>query len=302
MVTYTSIGQVDPAYWLFIENSQNCYKPGANITIDEQLSPIKARCRFTQYLPNKPDKFGIKFWLAPDVQTKYILNGFPCLEKNENRAPSQLLGEFVVLKLIEPYSMMGRTITTDNCFTSLSLAYKLLAKRTTLVGIIRGNRRELPKICKTKKDTMARFSSLLYRSNEITLAIYKSKPRKKVFIPSSKHKTVKIGKSEKGLPETVEFCNKTKFEVYIADQMAKKYSVKSGSRRWPLQVFFNILDLASIDAWILYKETTGEQISRKEFMFQLADELAADNEKSRVEQRASEIQKRCQKNSNLMKE
>ena len=70
--------------------------------------------------------------------------------------------------------------------------------------------------------------------------------------------------------------------------MAKKYSVKSGSRRWPLQVFFNILDLAGIIAWVLYKKTTGEQISRKDFMFQLVDELAADNEKSRIEYRASE--------------
>jgi hypothetical protein len=45
----------------FIENSQICYKPGAYITVDEQLFPTKARCRFTQYMPNKPFKFGIKF-------------------------------------------------------------------------------------------------------------------------------------------------------------------------------------------------------------------------------------------------
>ena len=52
----------------FIENSQNCYKPGVNITIDEQLFPTEAKYRFTQYLPNKPDKFGIKVWVASDVQ------------------------------------------------------------------------------------------------------------------------------------------------------------------------------------------------------------------------------------------
>ena len=45
----------------FIENSQMCYKPGAAITVDEQLFPTKTRCRFTQYMPNKPNKFGIKF-------------------------------------------------------------------------------------------------------------------------------------------------------------------------------------------------------------------------------------------------
>lgn len=55
--------------------------------------------------------------------------------------------------------------------------------------------------------------------------------------------------------------------------MTRKYSVKSKSQRWPLQVFFSILDLAGINAWLLYKETTGEEISRQEFLFQLAEEL-----------------------------
>ncbi len=42
----------------FIENSILCYKPKENVTVDEQLFPTKARCRFTQYISNKPDKFG----------------------------------------------------------------------------------------------------------------------------------------------------------------------------------------------------------------------------------------------------
>lgn len=69
----------------FIENSQNCYKPGAYITVDEHLFPSKTRCRFTQYMPNKPDKFEIKFWLACDVNSKYIINGFPYLGKDARR-------------------------------------------------------------------------------------------------------------------------------------------------------------------------------------------------------------------------
>ena len=34
-------------------NSIACYKPGAEITVDEQLFPTKARCRFTQYIKSK---------------------------------------------------------------------------------------------------------------------------------------------------------------------------------------------------------------------------------------------------------
>ena len=55
--------------------------------------------------------------------------------------------------------------------------------------------------------------------------------------------------------------------------MARKHNVKSGSRSWPLQVFFNILDLAKINSWILYKNTTGKNISRKDFLFRLVEEL-----------------------------
>lgn len=94
-----------------------------------------------------------------------------------------------------------------------------------------------------------------------------------MLVLSSKHNSIEIEKSRKRIPETVRFYNSTKFGVDVADQMARKYSVKSKSCRWPLQVFFNILDLAGINAWILYKETTGENISRQEFLFQLASEL-----------------------------
>lgn len=257
----------------FIENSQACYKPDANITIDEQLFPTKARCRFTQYMPNKPDKFGIKFWLASDVRSKYLVNGFPYLGKDETRGSNIPLSEFVVTKLAEPYLGCGRNITTDNFFTSISLAKKLLAKKTTLVGTIRANRKELPKIAKAKKDKMTQFSTKLYRSENCTLTIYKSKPNKKVLLLSTKHKNITIEKNKKLVPETVTYYNSTKYGVDVLDQMARKYSVKASSRRWPLQVFYNILDLAAINAWILYKETTQVNISRKDFIFQLAEEL-----------------------------
>ncbi|KAK2574897.1 hypothetical protein KPH14_012617, partial [Odynerus spinipes] len=215
----------------FIENSQNCYKPGAKVTVDEQLFPTKERCRFTQYMPNKPDKFGIKSWLASEVDSKYIINALPYLGKDEDRPPSVPLGEHVVLKLMEPFTGCGRSVTTDNYFTSISLATKLLAKRTTLVGTIRSNKRELPKIAKKKKGNMKRFSTKVLKLDNCTLTIYESKPKKKVLLLSSKHRSVKIEKTDKSLPETVSYCNQSKFGVDMADQMARKYSTKSKSYR-----------------------------------------------------------------------
>ena len=61
--------------------------------------------------------------------------------------------------------------------------------------------------------------------------------------------TVELDEFEKKKPETVEFYNKIKCGVGVADQMVKQYSVKEGTRRWPVAVFYNILDLAGINAF-----------------------------------------------------
>ncbi|KAK9702364.1 Transposase IS4 [Popillia japonica] len=100
----------------FIANCILCYKPGEDIAIDEQLFPTRARCRFTQYMANKSDKFGIKFWLAADVKSKYLINGFPYLGKDDQRPQNLLLGEHVVLNVMEPCLNKGRNVTTDNFF------------------------------------------------------------------------------------------------------------------------------------------------------------------------------------------
>lgn len=62
--------------------------------------------------------------------------------------------------------------------------------------------------------------------------------------------------------------------------MTRKYTVKSKSQRWPLQVFFNTLNVAGTNAWILCKEAT-EGISRQEFLFQLGQELATEYQEQR---------------------
>lgn len=95
-------------------------------------------------MSNEPDKFGIKFCLAADVETKYLIYGFPYIGKDETRPAHQGLGESVVWRLMELYVGKGRYATTDNFLTSFSLAKHLMKKNTSLVGTINEVRRELP--------------------------------------------------------------------------------------------------------------------------------------------------------------
>lgn len=61
------------------KNLIKCYRPGRNLTIDEQLVPFRGRCPFKQYIPSKPDKYGLKlFWIC-DSKTSYPLQAVPYL-------------------------------------------------------------------------------------------------------------------------------------------------------------------------------------------------------------------------------
>ena len=55
--------------------------------------------------------------------------------------------------------------------------------------------------------------------------------------------------------------------------MARKYTAHTSSRRWPLAVRTNILDIAALNAWIVYKKASGRKISRRKFILQLIEGL-----------------------------
>ena len=102
-------------FWFrFTHNSKWFFKPNAFLTIDEQLFPTKVRCRFLQFMPNKPDKFGIKFWLLVDCTSKYVVDGFPYLGKDDERPINETLPDHVVKLLMKDHLDVGYNVTMDN--------------------------------------------------------------------------------------------------------------------------------------------------------------------------------------------
>ena len=60
-----------------LENAfQDVYVPGKNISIDEGLIKCNGRLSFKQYMPKKPNKFGIKIWMLADSETYFV----PCFQ------------------------------------------------------------------------------------------------------------------------------------------------------------------------------------------------------------------------------
>ena len=59
---------------------------------------------------------------------------------------------------------------------------------------------------------------------------------------------------EKKKPEMVLFYNANKVGVDCFEQMARLSTRRSASRRWPVAVWGNILDIAAINSYVLYKK------------------------------------------------
>ena len=60
----------------------------------------------------------------------------------------------VVLRLVEPFTGKGRNVTTNNFFTSVKLADKLKAKKTSLVGTMNRIPREIPRCIKQSRENL----------------------------------------------------------------------------------------------------------------------------------------------------
>ncbi|KAF2884261.1 hypothetical protein ILUMI_21913 [Ignelater luminosus] len=128
---------------LWLPTLQDSYIPYENLTVDEQQLTSRGRCPFKQFIPSKPEKYGIKIWAACDSQTSFVYNCQIYIGKTGNQRERNQ-GKRVVLDMTKRLETSGRNVTTDNFSTSLDLAREMEKKNLTLLGTIRKNKPELP--------------------------------------------------------------------------------------------------------------------------------------------------------------
>ncbi|XP_022910889.2 piggyBac transposable element-derived protein 4-like [Onthophagus taurus] len=226
---------------LFIQQCKTCVIPDTNVTIDEQLVGFRGRCTFVQYMPSKLAKYGLKiFWMCEST-SGYALDGLVYVGPHKN------LGLEVVQTLVRGIHNSGRNLTIDNFFTSVPLATYLLDKNITVVGTLRQNKSDIPKEMKASKDRVV-YSSLFCFQNNVSMVSYARKKNKCVILLSTMHHDASINDDAKRKPEIISHYNKTKGGVDIMDQMVSTYTCKRQSKGWPMTFFFNIIDVATLNA------------------------------------------------------
>lgn len=276
---------------LFSENLISCYQPSGELCIDEQLLNTRNRCPIRQYIPSKPGKYGIKINWIVDAITNYPLVGEVYVGQQPNEARSSGLAHQLVIRIAEKWLDTGRNITMDNYFTSYPFEIELLEDRnTTIVGILRSNKRELPKTFADKDaaENRGQFASVFCFSNGAQLTSYITKKLKNVLLLSTAHATEERDLSTIAKePKVILDYNRFKGGVDTFDQMVRGYSCKRKSCRWPVALFYNTIDVGAMAAFRLFEDGNPDwhprtADKRKAFLKELARDLLTEHLGDRV--------------------
>lgn len=206
-------------------NLKVMYNPGENVTVDEQLVPFRGRCPFTQYIPSKPAKYGIKIWTACDSASFYAWNMQIYTGRDRNCKPEVNQGQRVVLELTTGLS--GQNITCDNFFTTYQLGVELKKRNMTLLGTVRKNKKFIPPyIMDMKREPVASSRFVFDHSLGATMVSYVPKKNRLVLLFSTMHSDNKVSSEDHKKPEIILDYNKTKGAVDTLDQMVGTYTCK----------------------------------------------------------------------------
>lgn len=272
---------------------QENFIPTECIVIDEQLVASRTRSPHRIYNPSKPGKYGELIHWSCDGNFRYFIKGHPQTKRpcDQNAAALHVAenkAKALVLDLSSNALDGGRNIVADRFFTSIDLAKDLLGRKTTYTGTLMKNKRDIPPLL--HKEMSKYQSQFVFGSMEkkVTLQSYQVKPKKVIHMLSTMHHDKKTNADEKKKSEIQLYYNSMKSGVDVCDKMAKTYTVRTQSRRWPMVHFHNMLDVTGINSFTIFNyhhpnwSTVPVLKRRRIFLHKLAHELILEHVKSRL--------------------
>ena len=303
------------------------YNPCYKANVDEGVFPFKGRHRARCYNPGKPEKWHFKSYCLNCSVTGYLMNFFmyqgrdekvllhpsqptPPTHSNhffEQRPPGQTASEYPVLRLLKPLKFQEKNmiLATDNWYTSIFLAIKLLAMGIFLFGTCRTNKvgvpknKVFPKTGVNKKERgeyQCSVTKILVKGMEHFLYFISWMDNKPVHFISTiatkssevtrviKEGTKYVGRENIPIPTIAMNYNAAMGGTDRFDQKVSYYRTTIKTKRWQTRIFTHFIHCAVVNAHILYCIKKGlnrgdDGFSLLSFIGLLVDELAAPQRK-----------------------
>ncbi|KAK7130495.1 hypothetical protein R3I93_019983 [Phoxinus phoxinus] len=185
------------------------------------------------------------------------------------------LGRRVVLDLVDGYQ--GHIVTCDNFFSSYALGTELLKMKTRMIGTIRKNKTELPSALVNTRGR-ATHSSLFAFTETHAIVSYLPKKNKNVLLMSTVHSDPALSERDDQKPQMILYYNRTKGGVDNLDKIVATYTCRRKTARWPMAVFYNIVDVSAYNAFVIWREVNPtwrqtDSFRRRHFLEELGRAL-----------------------------
>jgi len=252
---------------LFIANCVQHYEPGYNVTIDEQIFSFHESCN-TDLIPisRKRGKCGLKYVTMNDSETLYMINAIPCISNIETESLEKFFSH--VIETSAPIHNTNRNITCGSWYTSIPLVDTMREKFSlTMIGSLQQNNPDVSPLFENEiaKETY----EFAYQINNNILVSYKPENDEMILLLSSLHSD-EISKVE-NKSEIVLHYNKTMGASDTFDQLCHQYTVNRETERWPLRIFYGMLDQAAVNSFVLYTLNANNRIiTRDTFLLELS--------------------------------
>lgn len=290
-----SFVKVRPFLNILAETFSSAATPSQYLAIDEMIIPFKGRNRSKQYIKSKPKKWGFKVWVRASADG--YVGTFEMYQSSNSKEKTELgvIGD-TVSRLCKGIEGVNHKMFLDNLFTSVPLLLNLKEKAIYVVGTLRANRLQgaSEKLVDIKTLQKQERGSSSITTSSSNISILRWTDNKIVHVISSfsgkePQDTVKRWDRKKKIhieiprPQAIKQYNRFMGGVDMADKMVAHYPHGTKSKKFYMRIVFHFMNVAIINAWILYKKQKNANIPLLEFKAAVATTMitVADNKRKR---------------------
>lgn len=284
------------------------------LSIDEQICSTKARHHMKQYMPLKPHKWGYKlFVLSGSAGFCYKFEIYTGTENDPaKRFPNEAdLGASsnIVMRLTREIPRhCNYKVYFDNYYTSMSIISNLAKNGIHSLGTVRRNRIPSCKVPseaeakKMKRGTSDEFvtdfegveiSNVYWKDNKLVVFLSSFVGVNPIHTVQRYDRKLKQ-KIQVSCPAVVKQYNRHMGGVDLLDSLIGRYKIKIRSRKWYIRLFYHLLDITVINAWLLMRRVNKDMPVMKlaDFRIELANTLCTINKPTSTKRgRPSSLQK-----------
>ena len=242
------------------------FDPSKDILVDEAMIAFKGRSSIKQYMPQKPVKRGLKVWVMADSKTGFV-SQFNVYTGKKGDTSEKGLGGNVVRELVNDLLGQHRCVYMDNFFSSVPLYLELLSHDTYACGTIRANRKFFPDDLKPAlKLGYSNRGEFVFRQdgNLVTTVWENTKAVSMLSTNWDPQEVVKVSRKKKDgtiididCPKVVQMYNQKMGGVDRGDRYRKYYELRMKSRKVYKYIFWFLVEISMLNAYILTKYITS---------------------------------------------